>query len=67
MFDGGTFVTRIEVFVMLYNSIVGEQAARKRIKEGGLSSKDITRYSDVIIECMDIIDESFEFPGIPNA
>jgi hypothetical protein len=67
MFDGGTFVTRIEVFVMLYNSIVGEQAARKRIKAGGLSSKDIMRYSDVIIECMDIIDETFDFPGIPNA
>lgn len=67
MFEGGNFVTRIEVFVMLYNSIIGEQAARKRIKAGGLSSEDITRYSDVIIECMDIIDESFEFPGIPNA
>ena len=66
MFDGGTFATRIEVFVMLYNSIQGEREARKRIKAGGLSSKDLAQCSHVIIECMDIIEDSFDFPGIPN-
>jgi hypothetical protein len=67
MFDGGTFATRIEVFVMLYNSIQGEKEARKRIKKGGLSKKELTQYSHTIIECMDIIDDSFDFPGIPTA
>lgn len=67
MFTEGNFITRIEVLAMFHHSIIGEELVKKTLKQGGLSPEELERYANIAIECKDIIEESFTFPGIPVA